>query len=359
MYFFLMLNSKKIKVLVTDDSLLFRSFLSNALQQDPDIEVVGTAMHGKAALSTIPILKPDVMTLDIEMPEMNGLETLTEIKKKFPLIQVIMVSSHTSEGADITLQAMEMGAADFALKENSDTVPLMNQSKQLQSILIKKIKRAYQNVLFTNQIQAVESLVHEKQHIIESAQNLIIPGSIPLCIPIACEEHYLGHLLLLIKNLKKQIHIPLIFKIMVSDVFLASLVKSFQRNNPAYTYIIPGENTCLEKNHIYLLGMHHSIQLYNMKGALKANISIDKTHITKLNALFQSLEYSKLPNTPVFLLGDDQKGDGISGLKALTYNGTPTVFITKTPKMFAQMENELANKILDINIMTSFINKLF
>ena len=110
------MGDSKIRVLVVDDSLLFRSLLSNILKDDNQIEVVGTAMHGRAALSAIPQTMPDIITLDVEMPEMDGIECLEVIRDKFPDIQVIMVSATTFEGAANTIKSMELGAYDFFLK---------------------------------------------------------------------------------------------------------------------------------------------------------------------------------------------------------------------------------------------------
>jgi two-component system chemotaxis response regulator CheB len=109
------LEAKKIRILVVDDSALIRKVLRDALEKDPMFEVVGTAIDGIFALRKIPELKPDIITLDVEMPRMNGFETLQAIYKKYQ-IPVIMCSSLTRAGADVTLEALEMGAIDFIAK---------------------------------------------------------------------------------------------------------------------------------------------------------------------------------------------------------------------------------------------------
>ncbi len=107
-----------IRVLVVDDSALIRQVLSDILNKEADITVVGTANDGEDALSKIKILKPDVITLDIEMPKMNGLDCLAKIMEQLPT-PVIMVSYLTTEGAEYTLRALEMGAIDFVTKPNA------------------------------------------------------------------------------------------------------------------------------------------------------------------------------------------------------------------------------------------------
>lgn len=108
----------KIRVLVVDDSAFMRKAIENMLKKDSSIEVVGNARNGKEALEKIQELDPDVLTLDIEMPVMDGLETLKIIMKKMPR-PVIMVSSLTTEGAEATLKALELGAVDFIAKDKS------------------------------------------------------------------------------------------------------------------------------------------------------------------------------------------------------------------------------------------------
>jgi len=110
--------NNKIKVLIVDDSALMRKLLSVILSSDPEIEIVGTAINGVFALKKIPLLNPDVVTLDIEMPEINGIETLKKIMKDFPR-PVVMISSFTDEGTNSTFKALELGAVDFITKPES------------------------------------------------------------------------------------------------------------------------------------------------------------------------------------------------------------------------------------------------
>ncbi|MBN2442923.1 MAG: chemotaxis response regulator protein-glutamate methylesterase [Spirochaetales bacterium] len=106
---------KKIKVLIIDDSAIVREILSKGLSMDPEIEVVGTAQDVYVARDKIVFLKPDVLTLDIEMPRMDGLEFLKRLMPQYPL-PVIIVSSLSKPGASVTLHALENGAIDFVLK---------------------------------------------------------------------------------------------------------------------------------------------------------------------------------------------------------------------------------------------------
>ena len=104
-----------VRVLVVDDSALMRKLIPQILEADRSIQVVGTAMDGNFGLKKIDELKPQVITLDLEMPGMSGLEMLKEIMRRHKM-PVIVVSSHSTQGASVTLQALSLGAFDFVAK---------------------------------------------------------------------------------------------------------------------------------------------------------------------------------------------------------------------------------------------------
>ena len=124
-----------IRVLIVDDSLFIRTILRDLLKDSPDIEIVGTAVNGIDALAKIADLKPDVVTLDIEMPRMNGLEVLEALRKERVRPKVIVLSTLTSRQADMTHRALRLGADDFMLKPRD--VPNV---RGIERELIQKIK---------------------------------------------------------------------------------------------------------------------------------------------------------------------------------------------------------------------------
>jgi two-component system chemotaxis response regulator CheB len=127
----------KVRVLVVDDSALMRKLIPDMLQTDHSIEVVGTAIDGNFCLKKIEELKPQVITLDLQMPGMNGIDTLKEIMRRHPL-PVIVVSSHSTEGASITFKALGLGAFDFVTKPQDATSHMADAAREL----IAKIKAA-------------------------------------------------------------------------------------------------------------------------------------------------------------------------------------------------------------------------
>ena len=130
---------RNIKVLVVDDSVVVRKIVTDSISVDPEIEVVGVAANGKIALAKITQLDPDILTLDIEMPEMDGLETLVEIRKLYPFLPVIMFSTLTERGGAKTLEALALGATDYVTKPaNVGSVSVAMQ--RVREELVPKIK---------------------------------------------------------------------------------------------------------------------------------------------------------------------------------------------------------------------------
>src|SRR5271165_1218545 len=128
---------KAVRVLVVDDSALMRKLIPKILEQDNSIEVVGTAMDGHFALKKIEDLAPQVVTLDLEMPGLNGIDTLKEIMRRWRL-PVIVVSSHSTAGAAITLKALSFGAFDFVAKPQDVSARM----PEIAAELINKIQAA-------------------------------------------------------------------------------------------------------------------------------------------------------------------------------------------------------------------------
>lgn len=128
----------KVKVLIVDDSALVRQMLEEMLRVDPGIEVVGSASDPYIAREMIKKLHPDVLTLDVEMPRMDGVSFLRNLMRLHPM-PVVMVSSLTERGADVTLQAMEIGAVDFVTKPK---INLSNTFEDYAEEIRRKVKMA-------------------------------------------------------------------------------------------------------------------------------------------------------------------------------------------------------------------------
>ncbi len=129
----------KIRVLVVDDSIISRKYLSRILEESGKIKVIDTAKDGEEAIEKIKKLNPDVVTLDVEMPRLNGIEALKIIMKECP-VPVVMVSSLTKDGAKETLESLRLGAVDYISK--TDVLSFKEAAKEARELLIEKIVAA-------------------------------------------------------------------------------------------------------------------------------------------------------------------------------------------------------------------------
>lgn len=191
-----------IRVLVVDDSFVMRKVITRMLEKDPQIEVAGTAGDGRDALEKVESLKPDVMTLDIEMPVMNGIDVLRQVMAKRPM-PVIMMSALTKEGADITIEALNLGACDFVTKDLSGfTSPaagvegelinkVKNVAKNKAKYLLKRLDALKKPVAFNSDKKIRHEILSigastggppALQHILSS-----LPGDFP--IPVVIAQH--------------------------------------------------------------------------------------------------------------------------------------------------------------------------
>ncbi len=133
---------QKIRVLIVDDSVVVRRLITHALKDDDELEVVGSASTAASALQKIQLLKPDLLTLDINMPGMSGLELLPILRERHPDIRAVMVSTLTAHGASSTLNALTLGASDYVSKPSGDA-SLAPALATLQAELVPKIKQLF------------------------------------------------------------------------------------------------------------------------------------------------------------------------------------------------------------------------
>ena len=161
--------SGKTRVLVVDDSALMRRMISDYVSDAPDMEVVGTASDGDKAITLCQKLSPDVVTLDVQMPRMDGLATLEVLLKQCP-VPVIMVSALTQAGADITLDALERGALDYVAKPERGS----GVEKALGYDLIRKIR----SVAGSDVHRVLRIRRDRKLHRVQKAKAPVVPSSV-------------------------------------------------------------------------------------------------------------------------------------------------------------------------------------
>jgi two-component system chemotaxis response regulator CheB len=129
----------RIRVLIVDDSVVVRQVISDALKSDPEIEVVAVAQNGLVALEKIPECKPDVITLDLEMPEMDGLTLLDELRRRHSRLPVVVFSTLTERGAKATIDALSRGASDYVCKPSGQR-SVSQTLERIRTELIPKLR---------------------------------------------------------------------------------------------------------------------------------------------------------------------------------------------------------------------------
>ncbi len=152
-------SGRMIRVLVVDDSALMRRLIPQLIESDSELHVVATAMDGAFALKKIQEYRPDVITLDLEMPRMDGIETLRQIMRVHP-VPVVVVSAHTRQGAATTFKALQMGAFDFIAKPRD---VLAEGMQEIAADLIQKIKAAVASPLRRRTLPALAATAAQSQ----------------------------------------------------------------------------------------------------------------------------------------------------------------------------------------------------
>lgn len=291
-----------MRVLVTDDSAFMRRAVCTMLDADPDIEVVGIAHNGKEAVELAKSLKPDVITLDIEMPVMDGLTALRHIMRTAPT-QVLMLSSLTTEGSVASLQALKLGAADVLAKDQSQFS--MNMSR-LQTKLINIVKALAQSNPHRRPAGATVSPASDKVPTFRAAQfDLVCIGSSTGGPPVL--ETILG-------ALPATTRPPIIVAQHMPEVFTRSMAKRLDKMCSLQVVHVDKKEP-VESGHIYLACGGKHLQVHKLgPGKLEAQIGsepADAIYRPSVNALFSSAAKATAAKT----LGIVLTGIGADGLE--------------------------------------------
>ena len=316
------MDNNKIKVLIIDDSALIRQMLTEILSSDRSIEVVGSAPDPLVAREKIKKLNPDVLTLDVEMPKMDGVTFLTNLMRLRPM-PVVMVSSLTEAGADITLQAMEIGAIDFISKPKIDVVhglheyaeELKEKVKMAAGARVRQYTGSLSNVPAKQSADAVIKHMAAGQHFKTTDQIIAIGASTGGTEAI---KEVLIQMPADTPGIVITQHIP--------EAFSGPFAKRMDNNCQMKVYeardgqqILPG--------HVYI-APGHSHLLVNRDGAryickLQKGPLVNR-HCPSVDVMFRSVAQNVGTNAiGVILTG--MGGDGAIGLKEIQETGAPTI----------------------------------
>ena len=248
-----------IKVLVVDDSPFMRKIITEMISEVAGLTVVGTARNGRDALKSIPLLKPDIVTLDIEMPGLNGLDTLKIIKEEFD-IPVVMMSSHSGEA--ITIEALELGAMDFIEKP----VDLKNQATEFKKDIEKKIKPLFETKEATAPKKQVEAAVVKKEW------QKAVPKKIKALV-IGASTGGPKALLHVIRHLPENLAVPVFIVQHMPKGFTLSFAERLNMKS-AVTVVEAQEGMVIEKGTVYLAPGDYHMTIKQNKIALDSSPKI-------------------------------------------------------------------------------------
>jgi two-component system, chemotaxis family, protein-glutamate methylesterase/glutaminase len=242
---------RKIRVLIVDDSVVARRLLADALGNDPAVEVADTAATGRVALAKIPYCTPDAVTLDVDMPEMSGLETLAAIRKEHPHLPVIMVSNLTEHGAVVTLDALSLGATDYVTKP-ADVRNREGALKKIKDELLPKIKtfcRSSQAASLFTTPSAADGPVQVQALLSQTARVDVVAIGISTGGPNALAE--------ILPPLPKDFPVPILIVQHMPPIFTKFLSDRLaSKCQLAVSEAAPGD--ALEPGHVYIApGDHH------------------------------------------------------------------------------------------------------
>ena len=314
----------KTTILIVDDSRIFRSAVQEGLSRESDIDVIGSVWNGIKALEFLETNVPDIVTLDIQMPVMDGLETLQAIQKinadrpADKQIGVIMLSSHTQKGADITVKALELGAYDFIPKpEGKD---LGKNLQILCSQLIVKIRNYASK--YIPQVQRKKSITEPSRTKIKSQGISYTP--VVKAVLIGVSTGGPKALADILPNLCEGINVPIFIVQHMPPTFTVSLAKSLNAKC-RYTVVEAKNDTPILKQHVYIApgGRHMVLKKVGQETRIMINdLAPEKGCRPSVDKLFRSgAEIFRQHVIGVILTG--MGTDGTDGGIKLKHFGAP------------------------------------
>ena len=307
---------KQIRVLIVDDSAFMRKLIKEFLSEDPRILVIDTARNGQEAVEKTLELKPDVITMDVEMPILNGIDAARTIMKSFP-VPIIMLSSTTKVGAENTILAMEAGAIDFIAKP-SGAISL-DLHKVKTSLIEKVIASSKANIVTKKALSpyTLENKVPKRSNRIDHREKLVLIGT-STGGPRALQQ--------VITKLPIDLDAPVVVVQHMPAGFTKSLADRL--NSLSDISVKEAEHhERLQKGHVYIAPGGFHVRLYEKMGRLYVSLDSDAPvggHRPAVNVLFSSA--CKLKNyQKVAVIMTGMGSDGTNGIVDLKEAGSTVV----------------------------------
>lgn len=316
-----------LKVLIVDDSVFFRKVLSDLLDSFSEVEVVGSAPNGDIAVKKAKILNPDFITMDVEMPGMDGIETLKALNEIFPTSYVIMVSAITSKGAKSTLRALEAGAFDFIEKPDLDSPAenekyLRGQLKRIINVLAnKKILNGGSRSPIVSTKPTKKPVLKNRESAEDIANRILSQHKSKIdLIVIGISTGGPAALPVLFSQLSTKINLPILIVQHMPPLFVNELVDSL--NKKTEFQVVAGESyAVLEPNHVYIAPGGKQMKLSKMPNSDKPCLLVtddEPENYCKpsVDYLFRSVAQYYSDNV-LALIMTGMGRDGVAGLQCL------------------------------------------
>ncbi len=325
--------SHKLRALVVDDTVVYRKILSDLLIEHPDIEVVGTASNGKMAVEKAKQLRPDLVTLDLEMPIMDGLEALPLLKKENPDMAILMVSSHTTAGAKTTMQALQAGAMDFIAKPDSSSMEASRQkikqqlSNILRSVISKfKVQAAFKGLKTTTTTKSPPKPINAPEDSISARMAKITMKTNPEIIAIGISTGGPQALTKVIPRFPKNLKLPVVIVQHMPPMFTQALADSLSKVSQL-TILEATDGQKLESGKVYIAPGGKQMKILKEISYSKIAITDDppENHCKpSVDYLFRSLSNTYKGHVLSVIMTGMGK-DGVTGMRLLKRHGAKTI----------------------------------
>jgi two-component system, chemotaxis family, protein-glutamate methylesterase/glutaminase len=322
---------KPLKVMVVDDTIVYRKIVSDVISEIPGVEVVGVAHNGKAALLKIKALQPDLLTLDIEMPEMSGLELLERMRTEAPDVGAVMLSTLTQEGGALTMRALELGAFDFIPKPQSGTMAENKTAvrKALEPILLAfgRIHR-HKRVPVFQRAAAPRKVLSQPTVPTPGLRSAVKRSGTSSIVGIGISTGGPNALARLLPNLPADIGVPIVIVQHMPPIFTQSLAKSLD-NKCALEVHEAVNSEPLRPNCIYIAPGGKQMKIVAATDGRQRLIKItddppENSCRPSVDYLFRSIAELYVGRaTGVIMTG--MGSDGTTGLKLMKNNGAVVI----------------------------------